>query len=185
LFLGTVASLSTFVVFYLMAVFALNWGTTKLGYTREQFLWIQMLGVVCFAAFIPLTARIAQWRDARAAMLLATVLIFVFGLAFAPLFTAGSLAGTMLFMALGMSLAGLTYGPVGTLLAQLFPTAVRYTGSSLAFNLSAIFGASLAPYIAMWLAGHYGLAAVGYYLSAAAAVTLLALLAVPRNDQGL
>jgi len=185
LFLGTVASLSTFVVFYLMAVFALNWGTTKLGYTREQFLWIQMLGVVCFAAFIPLAARIAQWRDARAAMLLATVLIFVFGLAFAPLFTAGSLAGTMLFMALGMSLAGLTYGPVGTLLAQLFPTAVRYTGSSLAFNLSAIFGASLAPYVAMWLAGHYGLAAVGYYLSVAAAVTLLALLAVPRNDQGL
>ena len=185
LFLGTVASLSTFVVFYLMAVFALNWGTTKLGYTREQFLWIQMLGVVCFAAFIPLAARIAQWRDARAAMLLATVLIFVFGLVFAPLFTAGSLAGTMLFMALGMSLAGLTYGPVGTLLAQLFPTAVRYTGSSLAFNLSAIFGASLAPYVAMWLAGHYGLVAVGYYLSAAAAVTLLALLAVPRNDQGL
>jgi MFS family permease len=185
LFLGTVASLSTFVVFYLMAVFALNWGTTKLGYTREQFLWIQMLGVVCFAAFIPLTALIAQWRDARAAMLLATVLIFVFGLAFAPLFTAGSLAGTTLFMALGMSLAGLTYGPVGTLLAQLFPTAVRYTGSSLAFNLSAIFGASLAPYVAMWLAGHYGLAAVGYYLSAAAAVTLLALLAVPGSDQGL
>ena len=153
LLIGTVASLSTFVVFYLMAVFALNWGTTKLGYTREQFLWIQMLGVVFFAVFIPLTARIAQWRDARAAMLLATVLIFVFGLAFAPLFTAGSLGGTMLFMAFGMSLAGLTYGPVGTLLAQLFPTAFRYNGSSIEFNLSAIFGSSIAPYIAMWLAG--------------------------------
>jgi len=185
LLLGTVGSISTFVVFYLMAVFALNWGTTKLGYTREQFLWIQMLGVVCFAAFIPVTALLAQRNGARAAMLLATVLIFVFGFAFAPLFAAGSHGSTMLFVALGMSLAGLTYGPVGTLLASLFPTAVRYTGSSLAFNLSAILGASLAPYIAMWLAGHYGLAAVGYYLSAAAAVTLLALLAVPRNDQGL
>jgi len=185
LLLGTVGSISTFVVFYLMAVFALNWGTTKLGYTREQFLWIQMLGVVCFAAFIPVTALLAQRNGARAAMLLATVLIFVFGFAFAPLFAAGSHGSTMLFVALGMSLAGLTYGPVGTLLASLFPTAVRYTGSSLAFNLSAILGASLAPYIAMWLAGHYGLAAVGYYLSAAAAVTLLALLAVPPNDQGL
>jgi len=185
LLLGTVGSISTFVVFYLMAVFALNWGTTKLGYTREQFLWIQMLGVVCFAAFIPVTALLAQRNGARAAMLLATVLIFVFGFAFAPLFAAGSHGSTMLFVALGMSLAGLTYGPVGTLLASLFPTAVRYTGSSLAFNLSAILGASLAPYIAMWLAGHYGLAAVGYYLSTAAAVTLLALLAVPRNDQGL
>jgi metabolite-proton symporter len=185
LLLGIVGSISTFVVFYLMAVFALNWGTTKLGYTREQFLWIQMLGVVCFAAFIPVTALLAQRNGARAAMLLATVLIFVFGFAFAPLFAAGSHGSTMLFVALGMSLAGLTYGPVGTLLASLFPTAVRYTGSSLAFNLSAILGASLAPYIAMWLAGHYGLAAVGYYLSVAAAVTLLALLAVPRNDQGL
>ena len=185
LLLGVVGSISTFVVFYLMAVFALNWGTTKLGYTREQFLWIQMLGVVCFAAFIPVAALLAQRHGARAAMLLATVLIFVFGFAFAPLFAAGSHGSTMLFVALGMSLAGLTYGPVGTLLASLFPTAVRYTGSSLAFNLSAILGASLAPYIAMWLAGHYGLAAVGYYLSVAAAVTLLALLAVPRNDQGL
>ena len=118
---GTVASLSTFVLFYLMTVFALSWGTTKLGYARDQFLWVQMIGVVCFALFIPLAARIAQWRGARAAMLLATALIFVFGLLFAPLFVAGTLGGTLLFMVLGMCLVGLTYGPVGTLLAQLFP----------------------------------------------------------------
>ena len=185
LLVGTLASLSTFVLFYLMTVFALGWGTTQLGYARDQFLWVQMIGVVCFALFIPLAARIAQWRGARAAMLLATVLIFIFGLLFAPLFVAGTLGGTLLFMVLGMCLVGLTYGPVGTLLAQLFPVAVRYTGASLAFNLSGIFGASLAPYVAMWLAGHHGLSSVGYYLSAAAAITLLALLAMPRNDQGL
>jgi MFS family permease len=185
LLVGTLASLSTFVLFYLMTVFALGWGTTQLGYARDQFLWVQMVGVVCFALFIPLAARIAQWRGARAAMLLATVLIFIFGLLFAPLFVAGTLGGTLLFMVLGMCLVGLTYGPVGTLLAQLFPVAVRYTGASLAFNLSGIFGASLAPYVAMWLAGHHGLSSVGYYLSAAAAITLLALLAMPRNDQGL
>jgi metabolite-proton symporter len=185
LLVGTVASRSTFVLFYLMTVFALSWGTTKLGYARDQFLWVQMIGVVCFALFIPLAARIAQWRGARAAMLLATALIFIFGLLFAPLFVAGTLGGTLLFMVLGMCLVGLTYGPVGTLLAQLFPVPVRYTGASLAFNLSGIFGASLAPYIAMWLAGHHGLSAVGYYLSVAAGLTMLALLAAPRNDQGL
>ena len=47
---------------------------------------------------------------------------------------------------------GLTYGPLGTVLSELFPTAVRYTGSSLTFNLAGIFGASLAPYAATWLA---------------------------------
>ena len=55
-------------------------------------------------------------------------------------------------MALGLALMGLTYGPLGTALSELFPTAVRYTGSSLTFNLAGIFGASLAPYIATWLA---------------------------------
>ena len=55
-------------------------------------------------------------------------------------------------MALGLSLMGMTYGPLGTVLSELFPTAVRYTGSSLTFNFAGIFGASLAPYIATWLA---------------------------------
>src|SRR6185369_3883829 len=70
------------------------------------------------------------------------------------------------------------YGPLGTVLSELFPTSVRYTGSSLTFNLAGIFGASLAPYIATWLANTYGLPYAGYYLTAAALVTLICLLAV-------
>jgi hypothetical protein len=61
-------------------------------------------------------------------------------------------------------------------LSELFPTTVRYTGASITFNLAGIFGASLAPYIATWLATTYGLQYVGYYLSAAAMLTLIGLL---------
>ena len=64
------------------------------------------------------------------------------------------------------------------MLSELFPTSVRYTGSSLTFNLAGIFGASLAPYIATWLADTYGLAYVGYYLLAAAVLTLVGLAAI-------
>jgi MFS family permease len=71
---------------------------------------------------------------------------------------------------------GLTYGPIGTVLSELFPTAVRYTGCSLTFNFAGIFGASLAPYIATWLAKTYGLQYVGYYLTGAAVLTLIGLL---------
>ena len=71
---------------------------------------------------------------------------------------------------------GLTYGPLGTILSELFPTNVRYTGASLTFNMAGIFGASLAPYAAMWLGTHYGISAVGYYLSIAALITLVAIL---------
>jgi MFS family permease len=112
--------------------------------------------------------------------------ILLFGLAFAPLFGSGSLVGMLFFMALGFSLMGLIYGPLGTTLSELFPTAVRYTGASLTFNLAGIFGASLAPYIAMWLATNHGLKSVGWYLSAAALISLGAFwLTRETKDEGM
>jgi hypothetical protein len=53
---------------------------------------------------------------------------------------------------------------------------VRYSGTSLAFNLAGIFGASLAPYFATWLAATHGLGYVGLYLTGAALLTLVGLL---------
>ncbi|RDS84946.1 MFS transporter [Dyella monticola] len=174
---GTFAALATFVIFYLMTVFALSWATSKLNYSRETFLIMQMVGVLFFALLIPASAWLADKRGGHFTMIVATVLIFVFGIAYAPLFAHSG----MLFMVVGMCIVGITYGPLGTVLAQMFPTAVRYTGASLAFNLAGIFGASLAPYLATWLAKTYGLAYVGYYLSAAAVLTMLALWAKPRE----
>jgi MFS family permease len=177
---GTFAAMATFVLFYLMTVFALSWGTSRLGYSREQFLILQMAGVLFFAAGVPLAALYADRRGRRRAMIVASVAIFAFGLLFAPLFSSGSAAGVLLFLALGLGIMGLTYGPCGTILAEMFPTEVRYTGASLAFNLAGIFGASLAPYVATQLAQQHGLAYVGYYLCGAAALTLLALWLMPR-----
>ena len=93
-----------------------------------------------------------------------------------PGLSAGT-TGAMATMALGLALMGFTYGPLGTALSELFPTSVRYTGSSLTFNLAGIFGASLAPYAATYLAKTYGLQYVGYYLCVAAVLSLIGLAA--------
>jgi MFS family permease len=178
---GTFGLISTFAMFYLMSVFALNWGTAHLGFDRERFLLMQMVGVLFFAATIPLAALYADRFGRRNAMIVATVLIIAFGFAFEPLFGAGSVAGTMMFLILGFCATGLTYGPCGATLAGIFPTRVRYTGASLAFNLGGILGASFAPYIATKLGEQYGVAAVGWYLVAMAVLTLFALLFVPRD----
>jgi metabolite-proton symporter len=173
---GTISALATFVLFYLTTVFALAWGTTALGYSRERFLLMQLVGILFFAMTIPIAAAMADRYGRRRTLVWTTVIIGAFGFVLPPLFEAGT-AGAMLTMAIGLSLMGFTYGPLGTALSELFPTAVRYTGNSLTFNLAGIFGASLAPYIATWLAGRYGLKAVGYYLTVAAALTLVGLLA--------
>ena len=178
--LGTFAATATFVLFYLMTVFSLSWGTSALGYSRTQFLVLQMVGVVFFGLTIPLSAVLADRHGNRRVIIWATVAIIAFGLVIAPLFGSGTAFGVFVYLALGLALMGLTYGPLGTALAALFPTAVRYTGASLTFNLAGIVGASLAPYAATWLASHYGLAAVGFYLSVAGVITLIALIFVGR-----
>jgi metabolite-proton symporter len=179
--LATLAAVTTFVVFYLMTVFTLSWGTSQLGFVRQDFLILQIISVIFFGLTIPLSAKLAD-RFGRVEMLIAaTLLIIVFGLAFGPLFSSADSGRVLLMLSLGLACMGLTYGPLGTTLAAVFPTSVRYTGASLAFNLAGILGGSLAPYIATWLAGNYGIAAVGYYLCGAGTVSLVALLLIKRR----
>jgi metabolite-proton symporter len=182
LVLGTLGATTTFVVFYLMTVFALGWATGALGFGRQQFLILQMAGVLFFGLTIPFSAIVADRVGEITMLLIATVLIMAFGFAFKPLFSGHGATGAFVFLALGFALSGLTYGPLGSALANLFPTAVRYTGTSLSFNLAGILGASLAPPIATWLATHLGVAYVGYYLSAAGLVTLIALLMIKTHQ---
>jgi metabolite-proton symporter len=176
---GTLVSLATFVVFYFMTVFTLSWGTTALGYSREQFLLMQLCGVVFFGLAVPVSAVLAE-RGRRRTLIGVTLAIGAFGLVMPMMLESGT-AGALVTLIVGLSLMGLSYGPLGTLLSELFPTAVRYSGSSIAFNLAGIFGASLAPYIATWLANTYGLQYVGYYLSASALLTLGGLLATKET----
>lgn len=178
--LGTLATVTTFLLFYLMTVFTLSWGTSALHYTKSNFLIIQMISMLFFAIGIPLSAVIADKYGRNNMLVAATICIMIFGLLFASLFISGNLVMTGVFLSLGMFLMGLTYGPIGTALAGIFPASVRYTGASLAFTLAGILGASLTPAIATKLAGNYGLAYVGYYLTAAATLTLLALLAARK-----
>jgi metabolite-proton symporter len=182
-FLGILLSLTAFVLYYLMTVFALSWGTSALGYSREKFLVMQLFGILFFALTTPISAILAE-HGRRRMLIWVNVGIFLFGLMMAPLFASGT-AGAVMMMVLGMCLVGLVYGPLGTVLSELFPTSVRYSGSSLTFNLAGIFGASLAPYAATYLAKTYGLQYVGYYLSVAAVLSLIGLLATGETKDAM
>jgi metabolite-proton symporter len=179
---GILISMVAYMLFYMMSVFTLSWATgaaSKMGYTRQQFLPMQLFGILFFAATIPFAGRVAEYGR-RKAMIWMVALAIVFGFAFAPLFSAGR-TGALALLAIGFGLTGLVYGPLGTVLSELFPTRIRYTGSSIAFNIAGIFGASLAPYAATYLATNYGLNYVGYYISGIATLSLLGLLATKET----
>jgi metabolite-proton symporter len=182
LFFGTFAAVTTFVIFYLMTVFMLNWNTNELQLSNQEALLIQLFSVLFFAGFIPISALIADKIGRRKMLIYASLAIAVFGLFFASFLNSGSSIQVTFFLCIGMTLIGFTYGPLGTFLSELFPTSVRYSGASLTFNLAGIIGAAFAPMIAIWIATNYGLDFVGYYLSAAAIISVISLLVISKKE---
>lgn len=182
LIFGTLAAVTTFLVFYLMTVFTLSWATSDLGFVKRDALLMQLFSVLFFALFIPVSAVVADKIGRRKMLIIATIAIALFGFFFSFFLNSGSTVMITSFICMGMALMGFTYGPLGTFLSELFPTNVRYSGASLTFNMAGILGAAFAPMVAIWLATTYSLSYVGFYLTAAACISLVAFLLISKEE---
>lgn len=195
LILGTFIMYATYVLFYLMTTWILSYaiGAVEvggLGTSYNDFLVIQLISILFFALFVPVAGYLADKFGRKPTMLVITSLLVVFGLLFGWWLNAdviidadGTMNSTrmMVFMIVGMSLMGLTFGPMSAILPELFPTETRYTGSGVAYNVSSILGAALTPFIATWLMGAFDVSYVGYYLAAASLVTVIFLALSPET----
>jgi len=185
LIIGTFVMLATYTLFYIVTTWALSYGTGKrppdgagLGFGYVDFLRLQLIAVLFFAAFIPVAGRLADKFGRRRTLLVITAAIMLYGASFGFLLAPerASNQSMLEFLALGMAIMGLSFGPMSAVLPELFPTNVRYTGSGISYNVASILGAAVAPFIATWLATSYGVGWVGVYLMVAAALTFIALL---------
>lgn len=189
LVLGTFIMVATYGLFYLMTTWILSYaiGRTDLGFLGigyRDFLVIQLIAVLFFAATIPVSGWLADRFGRRNFLLVITAAIIAFGLTFGAFLdpatmgtgTDADLGVMLIFLCIGMALMGLSFGPMSAILPELFPTNVRYTGSGVAYNFASILGAALTPFVATWLARDFGVAAVGLYLAALGVPTLIALL---------
>ncbi|HVJ44242.1 MAG TPA: MFS transporter [Dongiaceae bacterium] len=170
---GSLSIVVCYTIFYISTVFALSYGVSTLHIPRNAFLQL-LCGAILFMALATPIAAICADRFGRRPVLLVGALVAVLSSFLLPVaLTQGSIPLLFGFLALQLFLMGVTFAPLGALLPELFPTRLRYTGASLAYSLGGILGASLAPYIAQRLVVAGGLAWVGYYLSAAAAISFI------------
>jgi len=172
--LGAAAMVVCYALFYISTVFSLSYGVAALGYSRETFLGLLCFAVVFMAAATPLSAWAADRYGRKPVLLAGGVMAVLSGFTMEPLLGHGSTTGVAVFLCLELFLMGFTFAPMGALLPELFPTQVRYTGASAAYNLGGIVGASAAPFFAQKLVAMGGLSWVGGYVSAAAVLSLLA-----------
>jgi MFS family permease len=180
---GTFAVIACFAIFYLATAFALGYGTTTLGYSRESFLSVQLGAILFMAAGIVAAGWLSDRFSPRRVLIAGCIGTIVAGLLLAPMMGSGSLLLLFLFLALALTGMGFVYGPLGGWLPSLFPARIRYTGVSIAFNVGGILGGALAPMIAQALADRGGLVPVGLYLGAAGLVSLAALIMLRRSAE--
>ena len=186
--IGTFIMVATYSLFYIMTAFAQAYSRTPatlseagypmgLGIPANTFTGLLLMSAIVFAIFISISGIYADKIGRREWLIWTTVSILIFALCM-PLFLGnGTPTSVFAFLVIGMALMGMTFGPMAALLPELFPTEVRYSGASLAYNIASIIGATIAAMISLKINALYGLMGVGIYLAINAFLTLLALLA--------
>lgn len=172
---GTFAVVACFAIFYIATAFALGYGTATLKIGRETFLGLQLGAILFMALGIILAGWWADKTSPRRVLIIGCLGTIPMGILFGAAMGSGSLLAIFSILALALFLMGFVYGPLGAFLPALFPIQLRYTGASFGFNLGGIIGGALAPIVAQYLVATQGIAFVGLYMSAAAAISLMAL----------
>lgn len=178
---GTLGVVCCFALYYIATAFALGYGTTKLGYARQPFLEAQLGAILFMAAGIVAAGWLADKTSERRVLLGGCFATMLAGALLPSLLGSGSMVGVFAFMAIALLAMGFVYGPLGAWLPALFPARVRYTGTSLAFNLGGVLGGGLTPALAQVMADRGGLRPVGLYLAGAAVLSVFGVMTAGRN----
>ena len=174
LVIGAFAALASYALFHLVTVFPLSWIRLYSNQDISEFLVVQMIGAGLATIGIIASGKIADRVGRRRTLGTVAVLIAVFS-GFAPTLLGGGRLGQDIFILLGFSLLGLSYGQASGAVTSNFEAKYRYTGAALTSDLGWLIGAAFAPLVALGLSAHFGLAYVSVYLLSGAACTLAAL----------
>jgi MFS family permease len=172
--IGAFAALASYALFHLVTVFPLSWIRLYSNQSIPEFLGVQMFGAGLAAIGIIASGKIADRYGRRTTLGTLAVMIAVFS-GFAPTLLGGGRIGQDIFILLGFSLLGLSYGQAAGAVSSNFEPRYRYTGAALTSDLAWLVGAAFAPLVALGLSAHFGLAYVSVYLLSGAACTLAAL----------
>ena len=185
-FLGMLICIAGYVLFYIMIAFSQIYAKSTptvseagyamgLGFSPQIFTALLMCSAISLAITIAISGKYIDIIGRRIWLIWTTFGVAIFGLALPYFLDNGTTTSLFWFLMIGMGLIGMGYGPLASLLPELFPTHARYSGASLTYNISGLFGASVAAIITLPLNANYGLKGVGIYLTLNAIVSLIGL----------
>ncbi len=171
--------------YYIVTVFSLTFLVDVAAESRSLALNALLIGAAVQFLAIPLFAALSDRIGRRPVYAFGGFGLAVWAFAFFPLLGSGNDGAVVLAIVVGLVLHGAMYGPQAAFISELFPTRIRYSGVSIAYQLTSIIAGSLAPIFALWLYRDYGSAMpVAIYLGVSCAISgVSALLA--RETKGI
>ena len=170
--------------YYILTVFSLTFLVDVSKESRSLALNALLIGAAVQFVAIPLLALFSDRIGRRPVYALGAFGLAAWSFIMFRLLGSGDNGSIVLALVVGLVLHGAMYGPQAAFITELFPTRIRYSGVSLAYQLTSIVAGSLAPIIALWLYKQFGSAVpVAIYVSAACLISgITALLA--RETRG-
>jgi metabolite-proton symporter len=176
---GALAMLFAF--FYIGTAYLTAYGTTAIGLERADVLWLGIAGSAVFGATI-VASGVYSDRIGRKKVLIASCAVSVpWGLCLFPILDSGTPGAFALGLFGTLAIFGVSYGPAGALLPEMFRTEYRYTGAGMAYNLAGVIGGGTAPILAARFTEAGNTAYVGVMLASFGALSLVCALALPET----
>jgi MFS family permease len=170
-----------FAMFYTGSTFLTSYGISELEFTRTMILGFGMIAALVLAVATAGAAILSDQVGRKKVIAASYVGAFIWSLALFPLLDTGSPIAFLIGVTITLSLYGISNGPAGALLPEMFQSRFRYTGAGLSYNLAGIVGGAIPPLLATQLVANHSSIWVGVMLAGLSAVSLLCVLALPET----
>lgn len=173
------------IMYYLVVTFTITYLKVQVGADTNSILRYLLVAHAVHFAIVPFVGYLADRFGRRPVYMVGAVLGATWGFFAFPMMNSGNYVVITAAVTLGLMIHAFMYAPQPAIMAEMFPTRMRYSGVSLGYQVTSIVAGSLAPLIAVKLLDIYDSAVpVAIYLAIACTITLVAVL-FTRETNGL
>ena len=173
--LSALARMAEQAPFYIFTAFVFSYGTGTLHVSRDFLLTAVLAASVLSFFSIPFFGHLSDQIGRKNMYMIGGAVTGVFGFIYFAMLGTGSMPIIFLAVILSLIPHDMMYGPQAALIAESFTGRLRYSGSSLGYQLASVIAGGPAPLIAAWLFGTYhSPVAIAIYIAVCAVITLLA-----------